>query len=139
MQWLYIFRGCLVAYAAGVVVITIGSMIVDGDGLETFGIIAIFGLFALVPMLIIAFIIWGIMVATSAHVRAWQAMALCAGVFFSISTLLALFDGELLAIFAVSLASPLAGGAFGAAFWWGAFGFRREMAMAKRMPEDWRA
>ncbi|OAN84504.1 hypothetical protein A8B78_06500 [Jannaschia sp. EhC01] len=137
MQALYIFRGCLAAYAAGVIVITLAMMGTEGDGPEAFGFVALFGLFALVPMLIITFVIWGVLVANSARVKAWQAVALCAAVFFSLSVLAGVADGELLALFAISLTSPLVGAAFGAAFWVGAFGFRKEMTMAKRMPEDW--
>ena len=137
MQALYILRGCLAAYAAGVIVISAGSMVVEGGDVGTFGVIAIFGLFALVPVLIIAFVIWAILAARRARILMWQAMALCAATFFGLSALAALAGGEILAILAVSGASPLVGAAFGAVFWLGAFGARREMVMGTRMPEDW--
>ena len=135
MQWLYVLRGTFAAYAFGVLLVAIGTLIEGGAAPGAIWLVAFFGLFALIPLQIIVFIFWGIMARNKALVTARQAMGICAGVFFGLSLLGALADGEFGVGVVVAVVSPLVGAIFGGVFWAGAFGFRREMQMGRRMPE----
>lgn len=138
MQLLYVFRGCLLAYAFGVVVMALATMFIDGRGPEAWGIIALFGAFLLVPFLFIVSVIWMVLAGMEKTVTALQAAAICAAVFFCLAVLLGVADGGLPGLLISAIAAPFVGAVFGAIFWIGAFGFRRDMAMGKRMPKDWR-
>lgn len=137
MQLLYVFRGCLLAYAFGVLGIGAGSMIVEGDGPEIIWIIALFGLFVLIPFLIVTAIIWAVLAGLEKTVTRRLAAAICAGVFFCFAVLLGYADGGLLGLLAGAVIAPMVGAVFGLVFWIGAFGLRAEMKMAKQMPQDW--
>lgn len=137
MQLLYIFRGCLLAYAFGVFAVSIGNMVAEGPSFESFGIIALFGTIVLLPFLFVVVVIWAILAGLEKTVSRWQAAAMCAGVFFFAAFLLGLAGGGLLGLLAGAVIMPVVGAVFGLIFWVGAFGFRREMPMGTRMPEDW--
>lgn len=135
MQWLCILRGCLAAYVFGVIVMALGSVIVDQSGLEPVGVIALFGAFLLILLSIVAVVIWAVLAGLGKVVTIGQTIAICAGVFFFIGFLLGIADGSLLAIVASLLVAPLIGCVFGAVFWVGAFGRRREMQMGTPPPD----
>lgn len=137
MQWLYVLRGTLVAYAFALLLIAIPTLIEGGQAPGAIVIVAFFGLFALIPMQVLVLIIWGILARNKAVVTPWQTAGICAAVFFGLTILGAFADGDILAGIVFTIASPLVGAVFGLAFWFGAFGFRRQMVMGKRMPEDW--
>lgn len=135
MQWLYVLRGTLVAYGFAVLLIAIATLIEGGQAPGAIGIVAFFGLFALIPMQVIVLIIWAGLVQKNAVVTVRHAMVICATVFFGLTILSALADGEVLAGLVFTAISPVVGAVLGAVFWIGAFGFKREMTMGKRMPE----
>lgn len=136
MQFLKVLRGCLAAYAAGVIVIFAGMLIFGGAGIEVLLAIAVFGLFALVPFVVIALVMWSAMAQAQTQVQAVHATAICAGVFFFFAAVGALIDGELPAVLVIVMFSPLVGAAFGAVFWIGAFGFKPSITMGWRMPQE---
>lgn len=137
MQWLYILRGTLVAYGFVILLVAIATLIEGGEAPGAIVIVVFAGLFALIPAQIFALIIWGLLVRNHAVITVWQTAGFCAAMFFGLTFLGALADGEFLAGLILTVSSPLVGAIFGAVFWFGAFGFRRQMMMGKRMPEDW--
>jgi hypothetical protein len=137
MQWLYILRGRFVAYGVAVVVIGGITSIAPGNDASLIAIVAIFGLFAMIPFMMIAFVIWLMLAANRVHVRAWQAVAICSGAFFVMGVFGAIADADGWTSVLVALGTPILGAALGAVFWVGAFGFRRKMQMGTRMPEEW--
>lgn len=136
MQWLYVLRGTLVAYGFALLLIAIPTLIEGGQAPGAIVIVAFFGLFALIPMQVIVLIIWAALARNNSVVTHWQAMIICATVFFGLTLLSALADGEVFAGMVLTAVSPLIGAIFGAVFWVGAFGFKRQMTMGKRMPES---
>ncbi len=136
MQILYILRGCFAAYACAVLAIGAAEVIFGEAEIVVIGATAVFGLFAMIPFSVIALILWSLMAKVQTRVRAFQAVTICAAVFFGFAILGAFFDADFPAVITVGLLSPLMGGALGIAFWVGAFGLRREMTMGWRMPEE---
>lgn len=136
MQWLYVLRGTLVAYVFAILLVAIATLIEGGQALGAIAIVAFFGLFALISMQVLVFIIWGLLARSAAVVTVWQTTGICAVAFFGLTLLSAFADGDFLAGLVLTISSPLVGAIFGAVFWVGAFGFRRQMVMGKRMPED---
>lgn len=138
MQWLYVLRGTLVAYVFGILLVAIPTLIEGRGAPGAIWLVAFFGLLALIPLQIFVFVVWGILAKKQALVTYRQAMGICAGVFFGLTFLSTLADGELAVGLMMAVASPSVGAIFGGVFWVGAFGFRKEMQMGKRMPEGWR-
>lgn len=134
MQWLYVLRGTLVAYVFGILLVAIPTLIEGGEAPGVIWIVAFFGLFALIPLQIIVFIVWGILAKKQALVTYRQAMGIGAGVYFGLTFLSSLADGDLGVGLVMAVASPILGAIFGGVFWVGAFGFRKEMPMGKEMP-----
>ncbi|UWQ97042.1 hypothetical protein K3728_07440 [Rhodobacteraceae bacterium M385] len=133
MQWLYVLRGTLVAYVFGVLLVAIPTLIDGGEAPGAIWLVAFFGLFALIPLQTVVFVIWGIFAKKQTLVTYRHAMGICAGVFFGLTFLSTLADGEFLVGLVMAVASPIVGAIFGGVFWVGAFGFRKEMQMGKEM------
>lgn len=136
MQWLYVLRGTLVAYGFAILLVAIATLIEGGQAPGAIAVVAFFGLFALIPMQVLVLFIWGLLARSAAVVTLWQTAGICAAAFFGLTLLSAIAGGDFLAGLVLTISSHLVGAIFGAVFWVGAFGFRRQMVMGKRMPED---
>ena len=136
-QWLYILRGCVVAYLVGVLIFTVVATI-DGpaNAGESFGLALIFGGLLAIPFAILALIIWAVLASLRKRVTLLHASAICAGLLLCGATVLGYADGGLPGLLIAAVVAPLIGGIFGAVFWVGAFGLHREVQFghAKDMP-----
>ena len=138
MQILYILRGCFFAYF---VAATLFGIIAAFDGpVEPTGAVVlsyVFGLVAALPFALAAFVIWGILAWRGVTATPKKTALICAGVFFLVGLALAITEGEPLVILISFVAAPLLGAGLGLAFWFGAFGWSREMPMGRDMPMEW--
>ncbi len=134
-QWIYVLRGCVVAYLAGVIVFTIIATL-DGPASagESFALSLIFGGLLAIPFAIVALLIWAVLARMRKRVSVLQAAAICAGVFFCVGGVLGFADGGILTLLSALVITPLLGGLFGSVFWFGAFGRQREVQLAFRGP-----
>lgn len=136
MQALHILRGCLCAYFAGVVVISLGSILFDGSDPSILGVTAVFGLIFAVPFIIVAFVIWITFASQNTIIKAWHAVTICAVVFGSAVALVAYGGNPIYLTIIVIPVAGAVGAAFGVAFWIGAFGLQREVLMSRNRKDN---